>query len=204
MDVLFITIGIIVLFFSYALYSGRKEEKAKKQRMQNRIERDKRLKEEHNIQLEKLTQKFGSPVTVDINYANGKYFSMFEQSRKLIINDQELDFTDLLSYQIRDNSTVVQSASVAKTTTDSSNMLGRVIIGGMVGGETGAIIGAATANKTTTITESTSYTKHDYRIIIFIKILSAKPIEMRIGKDQRITDQIANVLSVILEANKQV
>lgn len=203
MTTLFIIIEIIVLFFGYAIYSGKKEEKAKKQKLQNRIERDKKLKEEHNKRLEELSQKFGSPVTIDINYAIGKYLSVFEQSRKLEVNNQELDFTDLLSYQIRDNSTVVHSASVAKATTDSSSMLGRAIIGGMLGGETGAIIGGATANKTTTISGSASYTKHDYTIIIFTNELSTKPIELRTGKDQRITDQIANVLAVILEANKQ-
>lgn len=171
-------------------------------RMQQKREREKQKEEAHRLRITELEQQYGTPVTLDLKCELGKYFTVFENARKVVIGDQHIDFTDIMSYQVRDNSMIVHSGTTSKTTTDNGSAFGRSVIGGVVGGAAGAVIGGSTASKTTTTSGSVSHTRHDYSIIIFTRSITTKPIELRTSQNVRITDQIANVLAVIVDTNK--
>lgn len=197
-----IAIGIIVIPFAYGIWDSNNKEEKKQQRMQQQREREKRQEEERRLRITELEQQYGTPVTLDLKCELGKYFTVFENARKVVIGDQHIDFSDIMSYQVRDNSTIVHSGTTSKTTADNGSAFGRSIIGGVVGGAAGAVIGGSTASKTTTTSGSVSRTRHDYTIIIFTRSISTKPIELRTCQNVRITDQIANVLAVIVDTNK--
>lgn len=136
------------------------------------------------------------------NCTSTKMQSDSQGVRKVVIGDQHIDFSDIMSYQVRDNSTIVHSGTTSKTTADNGSAFGRSIIGCVVGGAAGAVIGGSTASKTTTTSGSVSRTRHDYTIIIFTRSITNKPIELRTSQNVRITDQIANVLAIIVDMNK--
>lgn len=195
-------VGLVVIPFFYGIWEAKNKEQKKQLRMQQKKEREKQLEESHRLRITELEQQFGTPVTLDLKYALGKYFTVFEKVQKIVIDDQNVDFSDIISYQVRDNSSIIHSGTTSKTTTDNDSAIGRSIIGGVVGGAAGAVIGGSTASKTTTISGSTSYTRHDYSIIIFTRSITSKPIELRTYQNERITDQISNTLAVIVDTNK--
>lgn len=202
MGAVLFTLGGIALFFVAAYLLGNHDYEKKQQRMRQKREHEKQLEESHRLRIVDLEQQYSTPATLDLKYALGKYFTVFEKVRKIVIDDQNVDFSDIMSYQVRDNSSIVHSGTTSKTTTDNDSAIGRSIIGGAVGGAAGAVIGGSTASKTTITSGSTSYTRHDYSIIIFTRSITSKPIELRTYQNERITDQITNVLAVIVDSNK--
>lgn len=77
-------------------------------------------------------------------------------------------------------------------------MLGRAIIGGVLTGGVGAVIRGATASKTTRTAQTSSETKHDYKIIVTVNRLS-NPIEiMHLKRDEKTLNELCGLLTIIL------
>ena len=82
-------------------------------------------------------------------------------------------------------------------------MIGRAIVGGVLTGGVGAIIGGATASKTTTTSGGISRTTHSYKLIITINSLSHPTERIYLGENSTYANEICSILSIILNRNNE-
>ena len=86
--------------------------------------------------------------------------------------------------------------------TDNGNMLGRAVVGGLIAGGAGAIIGGSTADKNTTsisvIEQENDVTWHDYTVWITVKDLAKPMIQIRIGKNATLMNEIVALVNAII------
>lgn len=131
---------------------------------------------------------------------------IFESSKKIIIQEKEFWFPDILSFELKDDEQMLyqSSYSTSKSSTSTGSMIGRAVVGGVLLGGVGALVGGATAKKNITTT-STSYqpiVNHNFRVDIVVNSISDPQIIVNLGKNNIAADELVAVLSVILERNK--
>lgn len=100
-------------------------------------------------------------------------FTVYERIQKDLPDDKESVCT------VNDEQTIEKGAMTATTTTNTSNMIGRAAVGGLLLGGTGAIIGGATAKKNTVINQENDVINHHYIVTISVKDLGAPYITIR-------------------------
>lgn len=127
---------------------------------------------------------------------------VFESSSTILIKNIPYKFDDILSFSISDNSSIIYSGRDAISTSKTGNILGRAIVGGVIGGVAGAVVGGSTVKKDINIPGQTSRTSHNYTISITTHNLSNPIIEIHVGVETKIMQEISSILSIICERNK--
>lgn len=155
-------------------------------------------KQENSNKFNELKNSFGQTSKI-INYNLCKFILISDSRNIIMINDNVYNFNDILTFEIKDNSSTI-FISTSKTSTNTSSMLGRSIVGGALSGGVGAIIGGTTASKTTQ-TEGNSKISHNYTITVTVNNLSTPIITLHIGKNGKIVNEIAAILNIILNKN---
>jgi len=140
-----------------------------------------------------LTVSFPSLENIVIVYGDAKMIAM---------NGKLYEFSEVLSYEVLDNSNqvLVGNKSISTTKTNTGSMVGRGLVGGLVGGAAGAIIGAATASKATT-TNSPSQkvvTKHDFAVYVSVRDIANPMIKFNYGSDADSVQEFVAILNIIL------
>jgi len=100
----------------------------------------------------------------------------------------------------------VWHSGTSNTTTKSnaSSMLGRAVIGGVVGGGAGAIIGGLSGTKKSeTINNITGETMHDYCINITVNSIKNPLLKLEFAENRKRMEKISAILSVIININQQ-
>ena len=80
-------------------------------------------------------------------------------------------------------------------------MAGRAVVGGILTGGAGAVIGGATAKKTTVSKQSSDKVYHDYTILINVDSLSDPIIKIPMGSDGKTVNEIVAMMNVIIHRN---
>jgi hypothetical protein len=168
------------------------EEKELKEKIQKEEDEKKRLLD--------LENKYGI-ITHHIVYNYFYEFIVFEDSETIILNDNVMPFSEILSYQIRDYVSPYNIPSTSTTKTSTSSMLGRAVVGGVVGGGIGALAGAATAKKTTTIPNNFKR-KDFYNLIIKTQDSPLEGIKLKM-LDGFVIEKFIEIFDYILEINRQ-
>jgi hypothetical protein len=145
-----------------------------------------------------------------IEYDYDHYIMVNESTSELMLNEHIYNFKDIINYTMTDNATVIQNHSGGEITstssTDTGSMLGRAVVGGVLAGGVGAAIGGSTAKRETTSSvapsTTTSSTIHDYMIAVTVNNLSCPIERLNLGEDERNTNEICALLSVIISRNK--
>lgn len=181
---------IIVLFICLWFFIGKETNKKQKDIILK--------KEENQKKFNYLKQKFGQTTKI-INYALCKFILISDSRNLIMINDNIYNFKDILTFEVKDNSTTIFS-STSKTSTNTGSMLGRAVVGGVLSGGVGSVIGGCTASKSTQ-TEGNSSTIHDYSILITLNNLSTPIINLYIGKNGKIVSEITALLNIIQKRN---
>lgn len=132
-----------------------------------------------------------------------KSFLIFESSKTVFFEGNSYKFKDIISFEVFDNSKTIYSASSAISSTNTGSMLGRAAMGGILFGGIGAAIGGVTAKKEIQISGSSTYTTHDYEIVITVNSLSTPTVKLSLLGQQDIVQEITSILLIILERNKQ-
>lgn len=140
--------------------------------------------------------QYGSP-----NYTQ-KYILVYEDSSHIIIKDIVCKFSDIISYELVNNTTVIYSSTESSSKTSTKNMLGRAVVGGILLGGAGAIVGGATANRHTVTTEQSANTKNDFNIHLTINKISSPNLLIRAWDDENLARNLVALFSVIVERNK--
>lgn len=219
--ILIVVGGFFVFGGCYLIYDELPTKKnIEKQRKRNiAIEKAKNKKnkqdneriEMYNKEVERMNSLYGK-ITKEIRYKNTQYglnmskmrdtIYVFESSSIILIKGNPYKFENILSYSVSDNSVVIYSKEVTTSKYDNKNVLGRAIIGGVLGGVAGAVVGGSTAKANISNSDRSSYTSHDYVISVTINDLSNPLIEMHIGVEAKIMQEISSIFSIICERNK--
>lgn len=196
-DVIFyLILGFAAIIFTVVFNNSHQSKASKeKEKIWKKYEIEQQNKTKH---LAELKQQFSGPIAKIINYDNSHFVLISEKESSIMINDHKYAFDDILKFTVSDNSIEVYAPTRSTTTTNTGSMLGRAIIGGVLTGGVGAVIGGATASKTTRTAQTSSETKHDYKIIVTVNRLS-NPIEiMHLKRDEKTLNELCGLLTIIL------
>ena len=126
----------------------------------------------------------------------------------LLMYDQNIriDFSTIISYNVCDNSfaevSSYGSTATSITTTDNGSLIGRAVLGGIVGGSAGSIIGASSAKRKTETNFSERFTKnnttHNYTLYINVNSFEDPVVEINFGQDENALNEMIAILNIIL------
>ena len=157
--------------------------------------------------LNSLTAKYGAPDRVirPENCALNGYIALFVAHKVLCISDVEFPFADIASYKLIDNYFIKNGEICGdiKTRTNEGSLIGRALEGAFWGGDVGAVIGATTASKNTSVNISQEDDRliHDYTLLVNLKGINREGIEMHLGNDWRLAAELEHLFSQIIESN---
>lgn len=213
-----VVIILMIVFAMFALimalnHDTRKETKeARAERAAAYKIQVQKQQEEFQLQLEELKRQYGDysfDMVLGYFQENNmeKHILVFENSKILYIANEPMPFEKIIGFELKDNQTTVTKTTSPKykTSTNTGSMLGRAVVGGILTGGVGAVVGAATAKKTTEVVEegkTTTTVKHNYRITLTVDDIAnpVRVIDCKYHQDK--AEQIANVLNVILHRNQ--
>lgn len=131
---------------------------------------------------------------------------IFETSQKILIQNEILNFSDIISFDLHDNNKNIYKSTIStsESSTSTGSLIGRALVGGVLLGGVGAIIGGVTAKKsiTTINTPQEESIIHEYIIYITVNSISKPEIIVILGKDINAANELVSILSVIIERNK--
>lgn len=213
--IVMVFVGIVIVAIAAAVQNNKNEKEEQEKAEKKKKDEEYRLilaeqkEKEREKKYNELTTIMSSPNKI-IEYDYDHYIMVNESTSQIMLNEHVYNFKDIINYTMSDNATVIQKHSGGEITstssTDTGSMLGRAVVGGVLAGGVGAAIGGSTAKRETTSsvapTTTTSSTIHDYLIAVTVNSLS-NPIErLRLGEDERNTNEICALLSVIISRNK--
>ena len=171
------------------------------------IKKEKEKKEERKKKLElelaKLKEEFSYNIDKSITYGYNSYIFVNESEQKIMLCGKVYNFTEIISFDVTDNSKVIYSPATSSTSTNTGSVIGRAVVGGLLTGGVGAIIGGTTAKRTTTTSGSESHIEHKFFINITIDSISDPIIRLYIGNNVYKANEISSLLSVIINRNNQ-
>jgi hypothetical protein len=218
-----IAIAFFILLFLFIELSESNDEA--RDILINKIEEEKKEKSiieaqiKYNNFKKELISKYGNPNKIikikdnEEHYICNEIF-IFEESKKIIIEGNELDFNKILDFSTKDHSTnYYDKYSNSSGGVDTGSIIGRSAVGGLIGGAPGAIIGGVTANrkmdKLDLEIRSVSYDldRMNKYTSLYINIddISNPKIEIRFKNNavnEAKINEITSLLNVIINRNK--
>lgn len=131
----------------------------------------------------------------------GYWLNIDEDEKTVYINGHLYNFKEILNYRLSDQQKQSPGGTITSVTkTDKKSMVGRAVVGGLLGGTAGAIIGGATAKKTTQthVIPSIQEETHDYRIVISVDNIARSTEVLELGKDEEMAYKVAATLDIII------
>lgn len=156
------------------------------------IKVSKEKREEFNKWKKELEVRYGETTIViqnDIYEDKHNCILVFDCRKIIIINEIIYVYNEILDFNINDQKSY-------KTSTSTGSMLGRALVGGVLTGGVGALIGGATAEKNTTVSDE------EYKVNIFVKRM-ATPLITVTTKYLPVVNKISAVLRNIIDSNNK-
>jgi len=172
------------------------------------IAAEKASEENENKQvMDELTAKYGKPEQI-IRILDNKLknaFMVFPRAKSVYVHSKVIPYSQMVSCEVKDDSyNTVTGTKEEITKTSTGSMAGRAIVGGLIAGPLGAVVGGATAKKTTEVIDNTqTITNHHYYVIITLADVSTPMVKIDCGKtNPRIAEKINAILIGIISQNK--
>ena len=194
-----LAVFVVVVGISANQKENEKKEK-EKERQKKREAALKAKSEEYEIQKQSFLTENGVPdksIIIKENEIDSE-IHVYESKKTVFIMGKPYGFNDIMSCTISDNPKTIKGKISAVTKSDNGNVIGRSIVGGVVGGSAGAVIGGATAKKNTEYIQEDDKVVHDYTVIINMNSISNPIIRINTGEDGRLTNEIVGLLNVII------
>lgn len=214
-----ISIVLVVIVFSIVTHFQDKKHKAFVTVLEEECEKKSTqfiegLKDEFSD----ITKILQNPLTSGIGNLlkdDGFYVIQLDNARRIIIDHIMYEYTDIIEYEVFEEEVFDTSnhISTSVTKTDMKSLIRRAVVGGVLLGGVGAIIGGATATKTTN-TRILTYnglqflslkikTKKETKIIDTYKYRSY--YECRTNRElwNKYIVDIENILNKVIECNSQ-
>lgn len=209
---------LVFIFINIARLTSERSErewqiKMKKKEEEERLEKLRLEKEAKDCAIKKITDLYDYPdkiiYTTDDTPPDWRKAVFFVFSKKVMCyGEKSIIFKDLISCTYIDDSKVKTTStgnSSIHMSTDTGSLVGRSLVGGLIGGEAGAIIGGATASQSgTATTTSTSYseTKHDYTVIVNTRNMNEPLLKIPCGQREQAVHEIIATLNAAIANNK--
>lgn len=203
---IFTGIVVVALIVSSEKEKERKEERHKKS-TELRIKREEELQNviipAYDESRNKLFEKYGDPTKIFVlgDYNLEKEIIVFEESKRIWLCGKDLPLKNILSCTFKDDIRVVKGAITSTTKTNSGNMVKRAVVGDVLLGGAGAVIGGSTAKKSTITVQEDDKIYHNYTIVINVDSISDPIVNIPIGEDGNILNEIIGVMNVIIKRN---
>lgn len=123
---------------------------------------------------------------------------VFDKAKKLWLCGHEISICDINSFTIDDESVIQKGQIKAVTSTNTGSLAGRSIAGALLGGETGAIIGGATAKQETIFKQENDKIIHNYVLVVNVRDLNNPMLLIKIGQDKNKAMEINALMQVIM------
>lgn len=128
---------------------------------------------------------------------------VFEEAEKIVIGGNICDFQDIIGFSLVNNSKAIYNAyTTVRSQKNLGNMVARGVAGKLIAGDTGAIIGAMSADQDYEYeTEFDSEVENEYKIYVNVDSISTPTVILNIGSNEEDAYEIANLLNVIIKRN---
>lgn len=189
-------------------------EKEKREKQKREEEQLRQLEIDHKEFLSSLGEKYGEcDKNISLNQQIPHSFDeilVFSKSKHVVIAKHDYSFSDILDCIVNDDTKEIETVktyrgnSTATSKTNTGNMIGRTIAGGVLLGGAGAIIGGSTAKRNTVIEHGTDTSihnkevEHNYTVAITVKDISNPVIYLNVGSNTELKDEIVSLMKVIM------
>ncbi len=193
-------------YLIYYIFVGYKKDKVKRINREKAkaefAERQRQKKIEYAEYKNKLCKRYGEADKV-ISYGNfDDEIIVFVKSSIVIIECKEFSFDDIISCSLIDDSRIERGnvSTTINTKTNTSSLIGRGVMGGLIAGPAGAVIGASSASKTSSGTSVSAGDKKilSYSLIIGVRRIEQPTIKIRLGHKRGLAYEILTVFNIIL------
>jgi len=125
---------------------------------------------------------------------------IFESNSNMLISNRHFRFSDIISYELRDKDEIIYQS--INTTSNANIFPGEIIprINGRIIDRT--LIGNTTDKAIIDTNSQVITVKHDYTIQVVVNSISEPQFTLSLFEDQDMANEIAVILSVIIERNK--
>lgn len=163
------------------------------------LERDKAA---YNAWLASLENQYGKPDKVmQIGCNRDKNaVVVFDFIKKVILDHKEYDYAEILSAEVVENKFSLNGSQTVQTKTNLGSVVGRSLVGGLVAGPAGALIGGATASKTSIVT-STANEDVFYEVVVKVRDLE-NPVHTLEVYTKEDANDLAGTLGYIINKAK--
>ena len=190
------------------------KDKEREEKRKQTEEQMKQLEVNHKNYVDSLVVKYGNcDKNIKLNPKRPFGFNeilVFGQSKHIVIAKKEYNFSDILDCTVNDDikeKETVQTFrgnSTATSKTNTGNMVGRAIVGGVLLGGAGAIIGGSTAKRNTVIEHGMDTSihnkevEHNYTVAITVKDISNPVLYLNVGSNTGLKDEIISLMKVVM------
>ena len=146
-------------------------------KLQKKEEREKRLRQinEYETAYGECTKVISSP-----SNSSCDFIRVYEKQSIILINEAKYGFDEIIGYNLTDNSRVIKGDLSSSTSTSSSSVIGRAIVGAALGGVAGAVIGGTSAKQNTQFKQGEDKTIHDYIVNVNVNRLSEPLVRLHV------------------------
>lgn len=203
---LIIAAVVVFIVMAFMMDAKAKRDREEMEYWEEREKENQRIKLEtvtipaYNKARSELTNKYGEPIKSIVleQYNLDKEIDVFEKDKRVWICGKDYPMKTILSCTFNDNPTVSKGSSVSTTATNNGNMVKRAVVGQVIAGGAGAVIGGATASKTTVTTQSSDKITHNYTVLITVNSLADPIIRIPLGQDGKTVNEIVALMNVVI------
>lgn len=190
----FVCFPIGICYLIYKLVSNNTEESTTQavQRIENEMSQQKQA---HQDRLTSIKTKYGTPdKVVIIGYFKDELI-VYDQAKKIILGMKEYGYCDVMSANVIEKKINIDGTETVTTKTNFGSVVGRSLIGGVIAGPAGAVIGGATASKTSVVNR-TSTDDVFYEVVVKVRDLNNPliKIECNSAEDAAELDSVFNYI----------
>ena len=128
-----------------------------------------------------------------------KTIRIYADSKKIWMMGKTFDFKDIRSVSLETETRTGSQKIMATSSTDTLGTIGRSVAGAVVGGSTGALIGAGTAKHKTVIEKEGGYNTTSYIVDVKTNILNTPVVTVRFESDRDKALELYSTLELIIE-----
>lgn len=159
-----------------------------------------KLVESYRIWFDRYVSANGTPdkTIVIKDYDRNEVIHIHEATKSLYLQGKSYAFNDIIDCSVTDNPTTIKGQIIATTKTKTGSIVKRMIIGGMIAGDAGAVIGGVTGKKSTKIRQENDTIIHNYTILINVNSITTPIISINTGTNIDLTNEIVGLMNVII------
>ncbi len=132
----------------------------------------------------------------DLGWHKDRVVAVDEENKVIIFGRKVIKFESILQAELK-----TSTSHHTTTDTQKENPIGRAVIGGIVAGEAGAVIGAASAKETST--SRTTVSTHTEGIIVYLSDIAEPVFKYQFYGDEDNREIYAILLAIIASNAKQ-